>query len=217
IDRGICPWTQILNRFLQYRVGGSIELPNGKIRRIGNRLKQADFVNISNEINELDNNLKRSWIDSLAKQIPPSKITKLMNWDQIRECAKQGIHIGSHGMSHMNLSKIDDKDALSAEIIDSKKRILDEVGQEPLIFAFPKGSYSRPSMEVVRNNGYKVALLCGDMVSVLRKNNRKKDFYIFPRINICRANWKEEDLRLLGFHQRLKSCIKRTSYILPGE
>jgi len=217
IDQGACPWTQVLNRFLQYNIDSSIELPNGRKYRIGNRPKQEDFISITNEVNELDNNLKRPWIGSLARQIPASKITKLMNWDQIRECAKLGIHIGSHGMNHLNLSKIDDQDTLSAEIAGSKKRILEEVGREPLIFAFPKGSYNQSSMEAVRKNGYKAALLCGDMVSVLRENNRKKDFYIFPRINICRTNWREENLRLLGFHQKLKSCIRRTSYILPGD
>jgi len=167
---------------------------------------------IYRELSTLTNESRNNWINSLTHKIPESKITKLMDWDQIRKCAKLGIHIGSHGMNHENISKIEDENILLSEIEDSKKRICKETGIEPLIFAFPKGLYNPLSMKFVKKSGYKIALLCGDMVTRFPEN--RKDFYILPRINICRSNWKEENLRLLGLHQKLKSWVRKTPYVL---
>jgi len=148
---------------------------------------------------------------SQINKVPRSKVPKSMSWNHIRKCAASGIHIGSHGMRHLNMSRIEDKEMALAEIKDSRDRIGKEIGLEPLIFAFPRGMYNSLSMRLVRDSGYKIALLCEDMVTTFTGSN--KGFYIFPRINICRANWKEEDLRLLGFHQKVKSRIRRRSYV----
>jgi len=212
IDRGIPPWTQIINNFLQYSDRKSLEMPGGKIYRISTKFRQSDFMVICKELNSADNEIRTSWIESLLKRIPGDKITRLMDWDQIRECARSGIHIGSHGMSHINISKIENRDLLLAEIEESKTRIYEEVGIEPAIFAFPKGSYNSVSMQAVKETGYKIALLCEDMVTRFSETVQR-DLHILPRINISRPSWKEENLRLLGFHQRLKSWIERAPYI----
>jgi len=208
IDRGLPPWTQILSVFLQHNAGKSIELPNEEIYKIKNKFKESDFISICERLYALNNETRDTWINSQIKQAPAPKIPKLMNWGQIRECAKLGIHIGSHGMNHSNMSKIVDINVLLDEIRGSKNKIYKEVGIEPLIFAFPNGLYNSLSMQLVRESGYSIALLCNDMAALFPEGHREK-FYVFSRINICRTNWKEEDLRLLGFHQMLKGWIKR--------
>lgn len=215
IDKGMPPWTQILNKFLQYNTNSHLELPNQETYRVGTKFKQSDFIKICKELNNTDNEIRSDWIESLLNRVPEDRITRLMNWDQVRECARLGIHIGSHGMSHINISKIEDTGTLLAEIKESKARIYKEVGIEPAIFAFPNGSYNSVSMEAVKESGYKVALLCDDMVARFIENIRR-DLCILPRINISRPNWKEENLRFLGFHQRLKNWINGSPYLFEG-
>jgi len=106
IDTKVPPWTQILSIFLQYNSGKDIELPNGKTYRAKKRFKESDFLNICEELYFLDNETRDPWINTLLNQVPEYKIPKLMDWDNIRECAKAGIHIGSHGMNHLNMSRI---------------------------------------------------------------------------------------------------------------
>lgn len=216
IDKGIPTWTQILNRFVQCNPGKTLKLPSGNLYKIENKLNQHNLIKIRSELFTVSNEIRNCWIDSLINYIPESRLTALMSWEQIRECAKLGIHIGSHGMNHLNLSNIENRDTLLIEIAESRKRIYEEVGVDPTIFAFPNGLYNATSLEVVRESGYKVALLCDDKAVKVTEDLRKKDFYVFPRINICRANWKEEHLRVLGFHQKLKSWVKRTPYLMEG-
>ena len=209
IDSGIPPWPQVVNKFLQCSVDKTIKLPDGKIyRKTGKMFNEADFINICNELYEIDDSLRGHWIYSLVCQIPKSKFERLMTWNQLKECVKLGIHIGSHGINHLNMSKIKNQDVLLAEIKDSKKRIFDAIGIEPLIFAFPNGLYNSLAMDMVKENGYKIALLCGDKAAFFTKTASYRDnFHIFSRINISRANWKEENLRSLGLHQKLKRWL----------
>lgn len=212
IDERLPPWTQILNNFLQCNPCEIVKLPNGDVYRARSGFRQSDFINICRVLNNIDNEARNSWIRQLLNRVPEEKITKLMNWNQIRECSKMGIHIGSHGMYHVNIAKIEDKDALLAEITESREEIYKKTGVKPKIFAFPKGSYNHQAVELVKKNDYRIVLLCDDMVSRFTGDVRR-DFYIFPRINIVRANWKEENLRLLGFHQKLKSYIYGRPYL----
>jgi len=215
IDKGVPPWTQILSFFLLHNAGKNLKFPNGKTRQIEDKICESNFIEICNELYAVDDKTRTRWIDSLAKEIPELKLPRLMGWDQIKECARLGIHIGSHGLNHRNMNKIEDEDLLREEIDESKRRIHEEVDTEPLIFAFPSGLYNELSMEIVRKGGYKVALLCDDMITLFTEDHHKKSFYIFPRIGISRSNWKEENLRLLGFHQKLKNLNRRTPYVLP--
>lgn len=214
IDKKIPPWTQIVNSFFQWNKGNKlVELPDGSVYRTGKAFSEKDFLYICNKLYNIDDTARHNWVNSLMKAMPPSIMPELMNWDEIRECARCGIHIGSHGMSHVNMSKIENNDTLHAEIIDSKARIYKEVGIEPAMFAFPNGLYSLLSMEMVKKAGYKIALLCGDQVTLFTDDMGKKNFFILPRVNICRDYWKEENLRFLGFHQRLKSYFRNKPYV----
>jgi len=102
---------------------------------------------------------------------------------------------------------------LYEEILTSKKRITDQIGIEPKVFAFPNGLYNLLSMQIVKESGYKVALLCDDKVSNFQEYKNENCLYVLPRIMINQSNWKEENLRILGFHQKLKSMVKREPYI----
>jgi len=173
IDQGKAPWTQLLNRFLQSYPNQTVQLPDGKTYRIKKEIDEKDFLNICRELYFIDNELRNDWINSWIGRIPESESTRLMNWQQIKECAKLGIHIGSHGVNHLNMSQIEDRDILLVEIKESKRRIKEEIGAEPLIFAFPNGLYNSLSIQMLWENGYKIALLCGDTVSRFTGNREQ--------------------------------------------
>ena len=211
VDEGIPPWTQLLSKFVQGSGTEILRLPNGTVLRRGQEMREVQYLQICTELLTLDDDVREAWIAELRHQIPEASITRLMNWDQIRACAKAGIHIGSHGKRHLNLSKVSDKRILDDEIRDSRRRITEEVGVEPATFAFPNGQYNSLSLRIVRESGYRVALLCDDLAATLDIGGGS-GWRILPRINIARHNWKEENLRLLGFHQRLKSFVSGRSY-----
>jgi peptidoglycan/xylan/chitin deacetylase (PgdA/CDA1 family) len=61
-----------------------------------------------------------------------------LNWDQIRTMSESGMEIGSHTVTHPNLSTLS-KVALHNELIASKRKIEKEIGQEVICIAYPGG------------------------------------------------------------------------------
>ena len=62
----------------------------------------------------------------------------MLNWSQVRKIADAGIAIGSHGVSHVCMTRMP-KEKARQELIDSKKCIEDKLGRPVRHFAFPNG------------------------------------------------------------------------------
>lgn len=63
------------------------------------------------------------------------------------------VHLGSHGHTHINLTRLD-KFALISEINTSKK-IVEEIAQKNCLeIAYPRGKYNNLILDVVKDNGY---------------------------------------------------------------
>lgn len=79
---------------------------------------------------------------SLGVSIPPGTFQKLMmDWDQVREMRKAGIAFGAHTVYHPILTRISDERARE-EVMSSKSRIEEELGETVLGFAYPNGQAS---------------------------------------------------------------------------
>jgi len=207
IDKKMLPWTQILNLYLQYNPVAEIELPNNHTFKIQGKINENIFLQLCNQLYTVPADKLNEWIKEVAAKIPKEKINVLMDWRMIEECSKSGIHIGSHSLTHQNLSKLTNENELIKEIEESKIKIQSKTGIDPQIFAFPNGLYNDQSMQMVKDAGYKIILLCNDVVSKFN-NYLKEGSYVFPRISISQPQWKEEYLRSLGFHQKLKKFLK---------
>ncbi|WP_189261733.1 polysaccharide deacetylase family protein [Streptomyces fuscichromogenes] len=77
----------------------------------------------------------------------------LLTADGIRRAARGGVEIGSHGLTHVDLTKADPQ-TLRAETADSRAR-LEELLQAPVDgFCYPYGTVDRRAVDAVRDAGY---------------------------------------------------------------
>ena len=84
---------------------------------------------------------------------------KLLGAEGIREAAKRGMEIGSHGMSHTRLSGLQTAQ-LEEEMVESR-RILGEILYEAVEgFCYPYGSVDSPATRAARRAGYSYACAC---------------------------------------------------------
>jgi hypothetical protein len=75
------------------------------------------------------------------------------SWDEIREMAQGGIEIGAHTVTHPVLSTIDDPARLQFEVLESKRRIEQELQLPVQHFAYPNGlwrDFEGPALSVAR-------------------------------------------------------------------
>jgi peptidoglycan/xylan/chitin deacetylase (PgdA/CDA1 family) len=90
---------------------------------------------------------------------------KALSWDDLRELKAHGFTIGSHTVSHADLTKKnpDEKpdvffQRIKKELLLSKKIIDKKLGQDTTILSLPYGRYSADVLKTAKSIGYKMAV-----------------------------------------------------------
>jgi peptidoglycan/xylan/chitin deacetylase (PgdA/CDA1 family) len=87
-------------------------------------------------------------------------IPRYMNADQIRALYASGWEIGSHGLSHVDLTARPERQG--DEIVESRRSLETLLGFPVLSFAYPFGAYDDSSLEYVHKAGYTSAMGLGN-------------------------------------------------------
>jgi peptidoglycan/xylan/chitin deacetylase (PgdA/CDA1 family) len=80
----------------------------------------------------------------------------LLTADGIRRAADAGVEIGSHGLTHIDLTRADDR-LLAAEVGESRARLSELTGTEVAGFCYPYGRADRRAVAAVADAGYRYA------------------------------------------------------------
>ena len=80
----------------------------------------------------------------------------LMSWTQLRELEQAGYEIGSHTDTHRLLPGLSAADALE-ELVESRRRLEQELGVAADFLAYPRGAYRAEHLELARRAGYRGA------------------------------------------------------------
>jgi polysaccharide deacetylase len=86
-----------------------------------------------------------------------------LDWPALREMARSGHSIQSHGQNHRYLDELSQGEVRS-ELRDSKAHIEDRIGQPVTIFAPPGGRVTAAVVRLVREAGYEA--LCGSTAAL---------------------------------------------------
>jgi len=100
---------------------------------------------------------------------------KHLSWSRLAELKKLGFEIESHGMTHADMTQIDDG-RLFQELSNSRREIENHVGHQVQFISFPFGRYNDRVIDTAVRCAYKKG--CG----YFRKNlNRKEEMFILER------------------------------------
>lgn len=87
-----------------------------------------------------------------------------MTWEQAREVAAGGlVSVGSHSWSHIDFPRVGEED-LRREILDSRRKIEDEIGRPVEGFCYPRARFSRHAESLVEAS-YSHAVLAGGRIN----------------------------------------------------
>jgi peptidoglycan/xylan/chitin deacetylase (PgdA/CDA1 family) len=82
-----------------------------------------------------------------------------MNVDQIHALNAAGWEIGSHSLSHVDLTTRPDRQG--DEIVESRRKLQSLLGAPVMSFAYPFGAYNSDALQFVRHAGYIAAMGLG--------------------------------------------------------
>jgi len=106
---------------------------------------------------------------------------QILTLEQIRDLHRQGVHFGSHTLTHPCLTSLPDRD-LEREVRDSKHKLEDLLGSEVPCFSYPWGAADMRVRAAVAQAGYKVA------VTTMDGSNCSGDPLSLKRVNLCETD-----------------------------
>lgn len=87
--------------------------------------------------------------------------SRVLGWDALRELAQDGVTLAPHTRTHPALSRLP-ADEARAEIRGSREDLQREIGTSPPIFAYPFGAHDDRVVQLMREEGFELALTCID-------------------------------------------------------
>ncbi|MGD9201554.1 MAG: polysaccharide deacetylase family protein, partial [Chitinispirillia bacterium] len=110
------------------------------------------------------------------------KPKKHLSQIQIQEISDAGHEIGSHTLSHPDLTFLSDKDIIH-ELLESKKNLEDLTGKPVLTISFPFGSWNSRIWSIASDLGYEVGIVYRNRIYNSSSFISPTGIYAFDSIN----------------------------------
>ncbi|MEU0394155.1 polysaccharide deacetylase family protein [Streptomyces sp. NPDC006208] len=126
----------------------------------------------------------------------------MLDWDQVRELAAAGVEIGGHTHTHPQLDQLSGE-RLRYETSRCRDIVADEMGAEPVSFAYPFGYSNRRVRRAVRAAGFRQSLAVGNRPAAYRQGP-----YALQRLTVRRTTGAVEFERLVEGRAIARSFAK---------
>lgn len=93
-----------------------------------------------------------------------------MTAPEIKTISAAGIEIGSHTLSHPNLTKIS-ANKVATELTESKASLESLLGRKVISFCYPTGKYNLEIENIVQSNGYEYAVTTNNSLAKFGDDN----------------------------------------------
>lgn len=115
----------------------------------------------------------------------------MLDWDQVRQLAAEGVEIGGHSHTHPALDQLGDR-RLGHEAARCREIVAAELGAAPVSFAYPYGYSTRRVRRAVRAAGFEQSLAVGNALA-----RRRQGPYALRRVTVRRSTGIGEFERLV--------------------
>ncbi|MDP5134691.1 polysaccharide deacetylase family protein [Rheinheimera baltica] len=166
IDKPQIPWWDEVGWIVRHSGNASVKLAHWpsainivdgaigmRVRRLLKAVKQDNSLPMEEKLKQVKVALQ---LDHIGM---PEPTELLVNWQQLKEMADNGMHIGSHTLSHNILAHLTPEQQL-VELTQSKQRLETMLHREILSVAYPVGgsdTFTRNTLNVAQQAGYKLA------------------------------------------------------------
>lgn len=210
-DKNMTIWTERLNLLFEYALQNNIslsinfEISNSSISDF-NGDWMSFYLDTFKTLLNISLYKRTKIIDQIQNTLQVESTRRMMNWDEIRECASNRTEIGSHTYSHDSIGTITDKAALDREINQSKVEIESKIGSKISVFALPNGQTGPQADKVISQSDYKYVLYANDALNQLPLSTNSSPIPI-NRVNLVDEPFPQMALRTEMFHNLLRKYV----------
>lgn len=168
------------NDLIHYLVDSEIECRELGIPELGDRglmTAQEVVYALKTVANHVRLDAIRRLEDRADLSRPPDPAgSRICTSEELRMLRSRGWVIGSHSLTHPIMSKMPSSEAFK-ELIDSRERLADLLGEPPMGFAYPDGDFDDELVALVKRAGYSYAVTAGGAVCT-----SADDVFMIPRL-----------------------------------
>jgi peptidoglycan/xylan/chitin deacetylase (PgdA/CDA1 family) len=107
---------------------------------------------------------------------PKMNESPLMTWQQLYDASENGMEIGSHSMTHPDLTKLPPED-VELELLGSRDLIQDRIGKPVDTFAYPHGRFNNVASDLASRT---FTASC----SMVLKRASNQPLHLLPRVDM---------------------------------
>lgn len=139
----------------------------------------------------------------MAGPSPSNNPGRVMSLGQLRNLRGSLVTVGSHSLTHPNLSKIAIAEARE-QIFRSRALLTEMLGKEVLLFSFPYGAFNQELVSCCREAGYERVFTSLPILALT-----KPDEFVLGRVGVEPTDWPIEfRLKLAGAYRWLPAAIE---------
>jgi len=187
-------WTQKLNKLTEayFNTEKSIIIPELQVNCTMKNTSEVEKTALEIYFMLLDRPDRNELLIKLENQLDCNiAYTKMMTWNELNECTKYCVSIGSHTHTHATLSALD-KTGLAYELEYSRKLIRDNIPSSDCVsLAFPNGRYNSGVIDMALQCGYKY-LMSTEPCSFYQKTVNN----VLPRFIVYNKQWWRNYVKL---------------------
>ena len=149
---------------------------------------------------------RMEFIENWENKLGCKATVKMMNWDDILMCDREGIEIGTHTLTHDSLSTLHDQRQLKHQVLDAIKGTEAVLGKPLQVLALPNAENNQGIYSILKETNIKFILHVGDRVNSLKQVSGPgiKDVY---RINLVEESNRTMYMRMELFHTKLRKYV----------
>jgi len=204
-------WTQRLNYIFNHCRENNLKLNFGinfsdEAEREAEQSWMSYYLKILTHLLQTPKPERMKLISEKENELSLTLKYKMMGWEEIAECSKYMVEIGSHTYTHDILPTISDRKILEFETVKSKTEIEERIGKEVNIIALPNGQGSESIDDFIRQADYKYLLYVNDGINKF-PNIVDNKLNTFERILLVNESPAEMTLRTELFHAKIRKYV----------
>ena len=147
-------WDRLYQAFDRTRRTELRDTPLGPLPLADPDLRRRSLRALQNYVPTIPHDKAMRLVDSVCAQLveTPLKCGSVLNWDQLRQLARDGVTLGSHTRTHPILTQLP-PDRIREEVRGSLQDLKTEIGFALPIFCYPNGDHDATVMTILREEG----------------------------------------------------------------
>jgi len=135
---------------------------------------RSDIAGVRGLMKRLSHEEVEDVLEELTRSLPSATMSAdspaVLDWDELRELAEDGVALGAHTRWHPALTRTSE-DRIREELSASLADLREEIGEVPAVVSYPYGFHNDRVVRIAEEEGFELGFTCLDGLNQVGETN----------------------------------------------